>query len=40
MKKLLVCEDCHNSTKFSSKIVRRGIMVRDANPFHHLEDGV
>jgi hypothetical protein len=40
MKNLWVCEDCHNSTKFSSKVVRRAIMVRDANPCHHLEDGV
>jgi hypothetical protein len=35
-----VCEDCHTSTKFISKIVGRAIMVRDANHFHHFEDGV
>ncbi|CAK9265653.1 unnamed protein product [Sphagnum jensenii] len=31
---------CHTSTKFISKIVRRAIMVRDANHFHHFEDCV
>jgi pentatricopeptide repeat protein len=39
-KNLRVCKDCHTSTKFISKIVRRTIMVRDANRFHHFEDGV
>jgi len=39
-KNLRVCEDCHSSTKFISKIVGRAIMVRDANRFHHFEDGV
>jgi hypothetical protein len=34
------CKDCHTSTKFISKIVRRSIVVRDANCFHHFEDGV
>ncbi len=40
VKNLRVCEDCHTSTKFISKIVRRKIIVRDANQFHHFEDGV
>ncbi len=39
-KNLWVCEDCHTSTKFISKIVGRAIMARDANGFHHFEDGV
>ncbi|CAK9236557.1 unnamed protein product [Sphagnum troendelagicum] len=39
-KNLQVCEDYHTSTKFISKIVGRGIMVRDANRFHHFENGV
>jgi pentatricopeptide repeat protein len=39
-KNLQVCEDCHTSTKFISKIVGRTIMVRDANRFHHFKDGV
>jgi pentatricopeptide repeat protein len=39
-KNLRVCKDCHTSTKFISKIVRRAIMVRDANRIHHFEDGV
>jgi hypothetical protein len=37
MKNLQVCEDCHTSTKFISKLVGRTIMVRDANRF---QDGV
>ncbi len=39
VKNLRVCEDCHTSTKFISKIVRIFI-VRDANQFHHFENGV
>ncbi len=39
-KNLQICQDCHTSTKFISKIVGRGIMVRDANRFHHFENGV
>eukprot|EP01018_Ginkgo_biloba_P023522 Gb_33335 [translate_table: standard] len=39
-KNLRVCGDCHNATKFISKIVRREIIVRDANRFHHFKDGV
>jgi pentatricopeptide repeat protein len=40
VKNLRVCEDCHTSTKFISKIVRRKIIVRDANRIHHFENGV
>jgi hypothetical protein len=39
-KNLQVCEDCHTSTKFISKVVGRAIMVRDVNRFHHFEDGL
>eukprot|EP01018_Ginkgo_biloba_P021784 Gb_10478 [translate_table: standard] len=39
-KNLRVCDDCHNATKFISKIVRREIIVRDANRFHHFSDGL
>ncbi|CAK9193482.1 unnamed protein product [Sphagnum troendelagicum] len=38
-KNLRVCRDCHTSTKFISKVVGRAIMVRDANHFHHFQDG-
>eukprot|EP01018_Ginkgo_biloba_P003474 Gb_25271 [translate_table: standard] len=38
-KNLRVCGDCHSATKFISKIVRREIIVRDANRFHHFKDG-
>lgn len=40
IKNLRVCLDCHNATKFISKITERVIVVRDANRFHHFNDGV
>ncbi len=40
IKNLRVCGDCHSSTKFISKVAGRKIIVRDANRFHHFEDGV
>jgi hypothetical protein len=40
IKNMWVCEDCLSSRKLISKIVERAIMVRDANHFHHIEDGV
>eukprot|EP01018_Ginkgo_biloba_P034623 Gb_37261 [translate_table: standard] len=39
IKNLRVCCDCHSTTKFISKIVKREIVVRDANRFHHFKDG-
>eukprot|EP01018_Ginkgo_biloba_P026598 Gb_12372 [translate_table: standard] len=39
-KNLRVCGDCHIATKFISKIVKREIVVRDANRFHHFQDGL
>ncbi|KAL6534794.1 hypothetical protein OROGR_013469 [Orobanche gracilis] len=39
IKNLRVCLDCHNFTKFVSKITRRVIIVRDANRFHRFENG-
>jgi hypothetical protein len=39
-KNLRACGDCHNATKFISKIVGRSIIVRDTNRFHHFKDGV
>ncbi|KAJ7295055.1 hypothetical protein O6H91_05G072700 [Diphasiastrum complanatum] len=39
MKNLRVCRDCHNATKFISKLSGRSITVRDANRFHHFKDG-
>eukprot|EP01018_Ginkgo_biloba_P026223 Gb_06185 [translate_table: standard] len=38
-KNLRVCGDCHSATKFISKIVRREIILRDTNRFHHFKDG-
>ncbi|KAK9705703.1 hypothetical protein RND81_07G076500 [Saponaria officinalis] len=39
-KNLRVCLDCHTATKYISKITQRVIVVRDANRFHHFEDGI
>jgi hypothetical protein len=38
-KNLRVCVDCHTVTKYISKIVKREIIVRDANRFHHFVNG-
>lgn len=38
-KNLRVCSDCHSVTKHISKIVKREIIVRDANRFHRFIDG-
>ncbi|KAK1269215.1 Pentatricopeptide repeat-containing protein [Acorus gramineus] len=40
IKNLRVCLDCHNWTKFVSEVMGRGIVVRDANRFHHFKDGI
>lgn len=40
MKNLRVCGDCHNMTKFISKICKRDIIMRDLKRFHHFKDGV
>ena len=39
-KNLRICGDCHNATKFITKIVGREIIARDASRFHHFKDGV
>lgn len=39
-KNLRVCHDCHSATKFITKITGRKIVVRDANRFHHVKDGI
>eukprot|EP01018_Ginkgo_biloba_P018851 Gb_21567 [translate_table: standard] len=39
-KNLRVCGDCHNATKFITRVARRKIIVRDANRFHHFKDGL
>ncbi|WOL02797.1 hypothetical protein Cni_G11516 [Canna indica] len=38
-KNLRVCGDCHNATKFISRITEREIIVRDSNRFHHFKEG-
>ncbi|MFS7909463.1 putative DYW domain-containing protein [Helianthus anomalus] len=37
MKNLRICLDCHAVFKFISNIVKREIVVRDINRFHHFE---
>ncbi|KAJ8749188.1 hypothetical protein K2173_018659 [Erythroxylum novogranatense] len=39
-KNLRACINCHEATKFISKLVNREIVVRDKNRFHHFKDGV
>ncbi|XP_058183994.1 putative pentatricopeptide repeat-containing protein At1g68930 [Rhododendron vialii] len=39
VKNLRVCGDCHNATKYISKITRREILVRDAVRYHLFKDG-
>uniref|UniRef100_A0A2P2JDS2 DYW domain-containing protein n=1 Tax=Rhizophora mucronata TaxID=61149 RepID=A0A2P2JDS2_RHIMU len=40
IKNLRICLDCHAAIKIISKIVERGIIIRDMNRFHHFRDGV
>ncbi|XP_010557541.1 PREDICTED: pentatricopeptide repeat-containing protein At3g62890-like [Tarenaya hassleriana] len=39
VKNLRVCLDCHEATKFISKVYEREIVVRDRIRFHHFKDG-
>lgn len=39
-KNLRVCGDCHNATKFISRVTGREIIVRDSNRFHHFKNGI
>lgn len=39
-KNLRVCNDCHEATKFISKIAGRQIILRDVRRFHHFKDGI
>ncbi|RXH88527.1 hypothetical protein DVH24_000126 [Malus domestica] len=38
-KNLYMCQSCHGTIKFISKVVRREISVRDTEKFHHFKDG-
>ncbi|CAL8993588.1 unnamed protein product [Prunus brigantina] len=40
IKNLRICVDCHATVKLISKVVRRDIVVRDINRFHHFQDGI
>ncbi|KAI9100310.1 hypothetical protein K1719_024528 [Acacia pycnantha] len=39
IKNLRMCDDCHNAVKLIAKVTGRLIIVRDANRFHHFQDG-
>ncbi|MED6195995.1 Pentatricopeptide repeat-containing protein, mitochondrial [Stylosanthes scabra] len=39
MKNIRVCGDCHSAMKYVSLLVKREIIVRDTNRFHHFRDG-
>jgi len=38
-KNLRVCPDCHLATCYISAVIKRDIIVRDANRFHHYSNG-
>ncbi|WOL09647.1 hypothetical protein Cni_G18400 [Canna indica] len=38
-KNLRVCNDCHEASKFISRLVGRQIILRDTKRFHHFHDG-
>jgi pentatricopeptide repeat protein len=40
VKNLRVCGDCHEATKFISKVYDRVIIVRDRTRYHHFKDGI
>lgn len=37
-KNLRVCRDCHEATKFISRVFERAIVVMDRNRFHHFKN--
>ncbi|KMZ60227.1 Pentatricopeptide repeat-containing protein [Zostera marina] len=39
VKNLRVCRDCHVFMKFTSKAVKRDIVMRDSTRFHHFKSG-
>ncbi|KAB1211594.1 hypothetical protein CJ030_MR6G013924 [Morella rubra] len=39
IKNIRMCDDCHSAAKLISKVTNRVIIVRDANRFHHFQDG-
>ncbi|KAK3229750.1 hypothetical protein Dsin_001631 [Dipteronia sinensis] len=38
MKNIRICLDCHNFMKLASDLLRKEIVVRDSNRFHHFKD--
>ncbi|KAJ0953090.1 putative tetratricopeptide-like helical domain superfamily, DYW domain-containing protein [Helianthus annuus] len=38
-KNLRICGDCHEFSKYVSKLTKRTIIVRDASRYHHFVDG-
>lgn len=40
VKNLRVCSDCHQATKFISKVYDREIIVRDRRRYHHFQYGI
>ncbi|XP_027923840.1 pentatricopeptide repeat-containing protein At3g62890-like [Vigna unguiculata] len=40
VKNLRICGDCHQATKFISKVYDRVIIVRDRTRYHHFKDGI
>ncbi|KAL2999087.1 hypothetical protein AAZX31_09G139600 [Glycine max] len=40
VKNLRVCGDCHQATKFISKVYNRVIIARDRTRYHRFKDGI
>uniref|UniRef100_A0A5B7BH60 DYW domain-containing protein n=1 Tax=Davidia involucrata TaxID=16924 RepID=A0A5B7BH60_DAVIN len=40
IKNIRICLDCHNFMKLASELVKREIVVRDSNRFHHFKKGL
>lgn len=38
-KNIRVCDDCHAAFKFVSRLINRGITLRDTKRFHHFRNG-
>ncbi|XP_023516538.1 pentatricopeptide repeat-containing protein At4g02750-like [Cucurbita pepo subsp. pepo] len=39
IKNIRICSDCHEFMKFASMSIRRQIILRDSNRFHHFSNG-
>lgn len=40
MKNIRICVDCHNFMKLASRLLKKEIVIRDSNRFHHFTTGL